>query len=123
MSLIERCFIPWLSTVCLKSVQIKIYSRLYLSLELKGFCWNNGGPASHTVAQHHISIGPNHCKVAFLATEDESVTRIAMLQYIPANTGISPNAVSMLGQRRRLWVNIKTALGECLVIADVHFTK
>ena len=32
---------------------------------------------------------------------------------IPANTGHSPNAVSMLGQRRRRWTNIETALDEC----------
>ena len=38
---------------------------------------------------------------------------------VPANTGQSPNAVSMLGQRRRLMVNIETALGECHVFADV----
>ena len=31
---------------------------------------------------------------------------------VPANTGQSPDAVSMLGQPRRLWVNIETALGE-----------
>ena len=36
-----------------------------------------------------------------------------------ANTGQSPNSVSMLGQRRRQWVNIETALGECHVLADV----
>ena len=36
----------------------------------------------------------------------------------PANTGHSPNAVSMLGQRRRRWANIKTALGECPVFAE-----
>ena len=30
----------------------------------------------------------------------------------PENTGISPNAVSMLGQRRRRWANIETAWGE-----------
>ena len=35
----------------------------------------------------------------------------------PANTGHSPNAVSMLGQRRRRWANIETALGECPVFA------
>ena len=33
-------------------------------------------------------------------------------RYIPANMGHSPNAVSMLGQRRRRWANIDTALGE-----------
>ena len=32
-----------------------------------------------------------------------------------ANTGHSSNAVSMLGQRRRPWDNIETALGKCLV--------
>ena len=35
----------------------------------------------------------------------------------PANTGYSPNAVSMLDQRRRRWANIETALGECPAIA------
>ena len=29
---------------------------------------------------------------------------------VPANTGHSPNVVSMLGQRRRRWANIETAL-------------
>ena len=37
----------------------------------------------------------------------------------PANTGESPNAVSMLGQRQRLLIKIETALGECHVFADV----
>ena len=31
----------------------------------------------------------------------------------PANTGHSPNAVLMLGQRRRRCANIETALGVC----------
>ena len=34
------------------------------------------------------------------------------------NTVQSPNAVSMTGQRRRLWVNFKTALVECHVFAQ-----
>ena len=33
----------------------------------------------------------------------------------PLNTGHSHTAVSMLGQRRRRWTNIETALGECRV--------
>ena len=37
---------------------------------------------------------------------------------IRANTGQSPNSDSMSGQRRRLWFNIETALGECRVFAD-----
>ena len=35
----------------------------------------------------------------------------------PENTGHSPNALSMLGQRLRRWPNIETALGECPVFA------
>ena len=35
----------------------------------------------------------------------------------PANTRHSANADLMLGQRRRRWPNIKSALAECLVIA------
>ena len=31
--------------------------------------------------------------------------------YLPANTGHSPNAVSLLAQRLRRWTNIETALG------------
>ena len=33
--------------------------------------------------------------------------------------GHSPNAVSMLGQRRRRCANIETALGECPVFAGI----
>ena len=38
----------------------------------------------------------------------------------PANTGHSPNNVSMLGQRRRRWANIETTLGECPVFPGKH---
>ena len=34
------------------------------------------------------------------------------------NSVQSPNAVAMMGQRRRLWVNIETALSECHVFAQ-----
>ena len=44
----------------------------------------------------------------------ESVTRITMQQ--SENTVQSPDDVSMSGQRRRQWVNIETALGECQVL-------
>ena len=37
----------------------------------------------------------------------------------PVNTGHSPNAVSMLAQRRRRCANIETALGECPVFAGI----
>ena len=36
---------------------------------------------------------------------------------LPNNTSHSPDAVLMLGQRRRRWTNIETELGECLVFA------
>ena len=34
-----------------------------------------------------------------------------MIQAAPSNSTRSPNAVLMLGQRRRRWPNIKTSLG------------
>ena len=86
---------------------------------LKGFGWNIVGPASQTVAQHDISIGPMYrviWVVAFLAT---GLGKRHPHRNAPANTRQSPNAVSMLGQRQRLWVNIETASGECHVFADV----
>ena len=45
----------------------------------------------------------------------ESVIRITMQQ--SENTVQSPNAVSIPGQRRRLWVKIETALSECHMLA------
>ena len=39
----------------------------------------------------------------------------AVIAAIPANTGHSPDAVSMLAHRLRRWPNIETALGECPV--------
>ena len=41
----------------------------------------------------------------------------------PANTGHSHNAVSMLGQRRRRWTNIDTALGECPVFTGTALAQ
>ena len=38
-----------------------------------------------------------------------------------ANTGHSPNAVSMLAHRLRRWANIETALGECPVFAGINY--
>ena len=46
----------------------------------------------------------------------KSATRITKQEF--ENTVQSPNAVSMSGQRQRLWVNIETALGECHVFAQ-----
>ena len=47
----------------------------------------------------------------------ESVTGIAMRQY-PSKHGQSPKAISMSGQRRKLWFNIEIALGEWHVFDD-----
>ena len=40
--------------------------------------------------------------------------------HIPANTGHSPNVVSMLAHRLRRWPNIETALGECPVFPGIY---
>ena len=55
----------------------------------------------------HISLNP--------LTAGAAYSRVFI--YYPANAGHSPNAVSMLGQRRRRCANIETSLGECAVFA------
>ena len=41
-----------------KSSEIKIFTIIFVAKSLKGFGWNNVGPASQTVAQHYFTIGP-----------------------------------------------------------------
>ena len=41
-----------------KCSEIILFTIVYVVKSLKGFDWNNVGPASQTVAQHYISIGP-----------------------------------------------------------------
>ena len=41
----------------------------------------------------------------------------------PANTGHSPNAVLMLGQRRRRFANIETASGECQCLLGMCYSQ
>ena len=53
------------------------------------------------------------CNILRLQKDDAD----PMGDVISASTSHSPNAVSMLGQRRRRWSNIETTLGECLVFA------
>ena len=85
------------------------YIRLY---------WNNVDPASQPVAQQYISIWPI-CRVIWCFwLRDESITSIVTPMQQSEHTVISPNAVSIPGQPRRLWVNIETALGECHVFAQ-----
>ena len=61
------------------------------------------------LAQHYISIGP----------VDECYLGSDLSAAVPANTGQSPSALSMLFQRRRVWVDNETALGKCHVFADM----
>ena len=69
------------------------------------------------MAQHYISIGPMYRVTCFFSGAGmESVIRITMQQ--SESTVQSPNVVSMSGQRRRLSVNIETALGEGKVYAN-----
>ena len=49
-----------------------------------------------------------------------SIVRPRTERLNPANSKHLPNAVSMLGQRRRRWANIETALGECPVFAGIY---
>ena len=58
-------------------------------------------------------LNPHGCDT----TSDARSVRQDGSRTIPANTRHSPDAVSMLGQRRRRWTNIETAMGECRVIA------
>ena len=43
-----------------KCSKIIIFAIIFVVNSLKGFGWNNVGPASQTLAQHYISIGPMH---------------------------------------------------------------
>ena len=55
--------------------------------------------------------------LAWIVSDKVLIVYSQPLTLNPANTGHSPNAVSMLGQRRRRCANIETALGECPVLA------
>ena len=105
---------------CLKSAKKKIYLRLYSSLGPKGVRLEYVSPASQTVAQHYISIGPMYrviWVVAFLATG--GAKRHPAVQ---ANTGKSPTAVLIPGQCRRRWANIETVLGKWHLCAAAKYT-
>ena len=64
-----------------------------------------------------ITSASGQCIVVSGVSSDgmKNVTRIKKQQ--SENTVQSPNGVLMSGQRQRLWVNIKTELGECHVFA------
>ena len=79
--------------------EIIIFTIIFVVKSLKDFGWNNVGPASQTVALHYISIGPMY----------------RVIWCYLSNIVHLSNFGSMLGQRRRRWPNIKTALDQCLV--------
>ena len=50
---------PQVMYFCLKQVfRKKIFTIVFVVKSLMGFGWNNVGPASQTVANHYICIGP-----------------------------------------------------------------
>ena len=79
---------------------------------LKVFGWNNVGPASQT-ASITSALGQCIASSGVSTAGLKSVTSITRKKTVQ-----SPNAVSMTGQRRRLWIDIETALGECYVFAQ-----
>ena len=98
-----------------KCSEIIIFTIIFLVKCLKGFGWNNAGPASQTVAQHYISIRPMSRVIwCFWCRDFQGHQHNAAVR----NTVQSPNSVSMKVERRRLWVNIETVLVWCHVFAQ-----
>ena len=75
---------------------------IFMAESLKGFGWNNVGPALQMVAQHYFKIGPMY-----------RVMQVVAVQGIKRQDkhGQSPNSSSMLGQRRIRLTGIKPAMG------------
>ena len=80
-----------------------------------GICTNN------VIISSHIFFGLNMPENVYntgLATKGLNLCELYSAQaHVPANTGHSPYADSMLGQRRRRWANIESASGECPVFS------
>ena len=58
--------VPRLSTFAFKKFsEKKIFTIIFVVKSLKGFGWNNVGPASQTVAQHYFTIGPMYCVIRY----------------------------------------------------------
>ena len=99
--------VPRLSTfVFKKSSEKNIFKIIFV---VKGFSWNNFGPALETVAQHYYAIEPMYrvIRVGAFRGIKRQYTRMA----VRANTVQSPNSVSMLGQRRIRLSGTKPAMG------------
>ena len=82
--------------------------RCWYFATFKGFGWNNVGPASQTVIQHYFTTGLMYRVVRVVAFRGikRQCTRMAVI----ANTGQSPNSVSMLGQLRIRLTSIEPAM-------------
>ena len=93
-----------------KCSEIILFTIIFVVKSSKGFGWNNVGPASQTVAQHYISIGSMYRVIVFFS--GAGILKITSIMQQSEKTVQSPKAVSMTGQRQRLWVNIETVL-EC----------
>ena len=98
-----------------KCSEIILFTILFVVKSLKGCGWNNVGPASQTVAQHYISFGTMYRVIWCAGAGNLKVTSIMRQS---EKTVQSPNAVSMTGQRRRLWANIEIVLIECHLFAQ-----
>ena len=92
--------VPRLSTfVFKKSSEKNIFTIIFVGKSLKGFGWSNVGTASQRVAHGVI------CVVAFRGIK-RRCTRMA----VRANTGQSPNSISMLGQRQIRLTGMEAAM-------------
>ena len=71
----DRCNITFqvirLGSLSLRNVEKKLFSLIFVVKSLNVFGWNNVGPASQTVAQHYISIGPMYRVVWCFWRRDE----------------------------------------------------
>ena len=83
------------------------------SKSLKGFGWNNVGPASRQWPNIISQLGQCIWVVAFLATGDEIFTHMAIAQ---SNLCIH-NAGLLLGHRQTRWINVEATLVSRPVIA------
>ena len=83
-----------------KCSEIIIFTIIFVVKSLKGFGCNNVGPASQTVAQHYINIGPMYRVIS--GVSGAGILKVTSIMQQSENTVQSPNAVSMTGQRRRL---------------------
>ena len=89
--------VPGLNTFVFKqSSEKKIFTIVFVVKSLKGFGWNNVGPASQTVAQHHFTIGPMYRVIRVVAFRGIKCHPYGS----QSKQGTITQFCSMLGQRR-----------------------